>query len=365
MTIERFFSQLYDKAVYYLKATRLADLILLWIRTRSVQKVSLSTLKKFGADAYPKEEQVRLLEDIKYCAKKWRFSIIEYFKFNLKDKTEEERASFISEVNRIHYANLFNKPRNLYLFSDKFATSKKFAKYFKRECIFASSRSDLRKVEQFLLKRRVCVVKPIASSTGIGVRVLEIENDADAQNVARLIIDEYCKKPFYGAILEEKIIQDETMNKLHPQSVNTIRITTIRLNDRTVIFHPNLRIGVGSSQIDNAAQGGILAGLDAETGVVIAAQNKQGEKFVTHPDTGAQILGFQVPHWEEAKAFVKELATVIPSNRYTGWDVALTKDGWSLVEANARGQMGAQMFFHTGFKKEVLGYLRELGIRCS
>lgn len=48
-----------------------------------------------------------------------------------------------------------------------------------------------------------------------------------------------------------------------------------------------------------------------------------------------------------------ELARQIPSNRYAGWDLALTKNGWLMIEENARGQfVGWQIPMQKGFRKE-------------
>ena len=45
-----------------------------------------------------------------------------------------------------------------------------------------------------------------------------------------------------------------------------------------------------------------------------------------------------------------ELARQIPSNRYAGWDLALTKNGWLMIEGNARGQfVGWQIPMQKGF----------------
>ena len=52
---------------------------------------------------------------------------------------------------------------------------------------------------------------------------------------------------------------------------------------------------------------------------------------------------------------------MVPENRHTGWDLALTNDGWVLVEANRRTQFGFQMSLQQGFRKEINGYLKQLG----
>lgn len=57
-------------------------------------------------------------------------------------------------------------------------------------------------------------------------------------------------------ILEVLIVQSSVMEKLHPNSVNTVRIPAFRENDGTLIVMPFLRVGVGNSVVDNAGAGG-------------------------------------------------------------------------------------------------------------
>lgn len=162
--------------------------------------------------------------------------------------------------------------------------------------------------------------------------------------------------------MEELISQDDRLGRIHPQSVNTVRVPTIRLNDRTILFHPFFRVGRGESVVDNAGSGGIICALDSKTGTVIAAADEHGNKFTVHPDTKEKLIGFEIPEWDKAVEFVEALVKVVPSNRYTGWDIALTNEGWILIEANARGQWVAQIPLQQGFRKEYMQYMQELNL---
>ena len=112
-------------------------------------------------------------------------------------------------------------------------------------------------------------------------------------------------------------------------------------------------MGQGSSFVDNAGSGGVFGIVDLETGRVYAACDELGNKYEVHPDTKERIIGFVVPRWKEAVALAKELITVIPSVRWVGWDLALTDDGWVLIEGNERAQFVFQFPDRKGCRKEI------------
>lgn len=49
----------------------------------------------------------------------------------------------------------------------------------------------------------------------------------------------------------------------------------------------------------------------------------------------------------------KELAKMVPDVKYVGWDLALTENGWVMIEGNEDGQFVFQYFSHQGVAKEI------------
>ena len=142
-----------------------------------------------------------------------------------------------------------------------------------------------------------------------------------------------------SAVAEELIVQAPEMACFHPQSVNTVRFASFYDHDTFTRVMCVFRMGMDGNVVDNGGAGGICASVDPLTGVCVGPGTREnGERYQAHPNTGEQIVGFRIPHWEELIAIVEELVKVIPEQKYVGWDMALTEAGWMLVEANAWGQ---------------------------
>ena len=299
-----------------------------------------------------------LINDMIRMSSIYRYGYDEYFLYCFHNKTDKERLEFVADLDRIDIVESLNKARNQPLFDDKARTYKKYRKYYRRNQItVGGGMRDFQKLKDFLEENQRIILKPADSSCGNGVQILDIEK---IENVAETV-KSALKNNKRGLIAETLIIQTERMAKLHPQSVNTIRVTTLRMNDRIEIVHPFLRVGRGDSVVDNGGAGGLLCAIDPATGTVTHTGDELGRKFAVHPETGEPIIGFVIPKWEEAKTLARELAMVTPSNRYSGWDLALTDDGWVMVEGNARGQfVGWQIPTQVGFKQEICSLLLEI-----
>jgi len=308
------------------------------------------------------EDKRRVIDDILEMARKYRFSADEYFAYHFQGKSEEERSSFCSDLNRIDICESLNRPENLVIFNDKLQTYRRYSRYYGRDFCGVKGAGDLPALRAFVHKHSVFILKPADSSCGQGIQRVDLTACKDVEAELQKLLDAYCAGYRDGFVAEELIVQDERMSKLHPGSVNTIRVTTIRCDDGIEVLPIFVKMGRGGSLVDNAGAGGIFGAVDMENGRIIAVTDKLGNSYERHPDSDVELVGYEIPRIGEAVALAKELAMVLPENRYTGWDLALTKDGWIMVEGNARGQfVGWQISLQKGCMGEINRILCRLG----
>lgn len=347
----------------YIKETKVFRILKRKIKKkRLVNEAKLDEIiNTFITEPISEKRRRFLHSDIKEKADEYGFPPEEYFLFGLEGKPEEVLKEFVSDFEHVEIAEKMNKAKNQAIFDDKALTYKYFKQYYQRTCVFAEcSKAGAQKIRDFCEQYGDFIMKPIERAGGNGIEIVH-KND---QRALELAIDKLLKCYKYGVFIEQLIKQDETMKQLHPQSVNTVRIPTIRVNEKeTIIFHPFLRIGRGEAVVDNAGSGGIICALDKDTGIVVAARDEYGKVYETHPESNAQLLGFQVHKWKEAIDMAKKLAQVIPTNRYTGWDLALTENGWIMVEGNARGQFVWQYVTLEGCRSEIRDLFNRMDIK--
>ena len=136
-------------------------------------------------------------------------------------------------------------------------------------------------------------------------------------------------------VLEHVQAQHPDMARLHPQSVNTMRICTDLVDGQVHIAYITLKMGRGGGVCDNSGQGGILCRVDIDTGKICSpATDDYFNVYDRHPDTGIPLVGYQLPMIEEAKAMACEAAREIPEVGHVGWDMAIGPDGPAIIEGN-------------------------------
>ncbi len=232
------------------------------------------------------------------------------------------------------------------IFRQKEKTYQYFMPYFKRELIIVENERDLPVFLDFASRHSRFVIKPNDGRQGKDVRLATVHSEEERKK----IFLEICGGG--KSIIEEVIEQDPQMAAFHPQSVNTIRYVTFYHKGQLTKICAVLRMGRGGNTVDNACAGGIYAPIDLDAGVVCDyGTTHMLEKYLYHPDTGAQILGAHIPKWDELNRLVEEVAKVVPGQKQVGWDFALTEKGWVMVEANDHPMI--QFFFHRhGLRRE-------------
>ena len=281
----------------------------------------------------------------------------EFFFFQYERLSREGIHEFVPNREAARFWNSLNS-KDIYLLTcDKGQTYQFFKPFFKRDLLsFSDETTDsISSFTAFIEKHPSFIVKPTFGNYGNGVKIIKVDrSNVLSQSLFHELISEYPK----GFTVEELIKQCSELAAFHPSSVNTVRLTTVRQNNGEIyiIHRPFIRLGQGGRCVDNGGNGGIIASIDYETGIISGAIDERMNRYVVHPDSGKTILGYHIPHWENAKSFVVKLARVLPDLNYCGWDLALTDEGWVMVEANGKGlfigfQMPTQMGFHDEFEE--------------
>jgi len=174
-----------------------------------------------------------------------------------------------------------------------------------------------------------------------------------------------------NTVVQKRIVQGSFENNIFDKSVNTVRMISIKKKDANEheIVAAVQRIGTNrSAPMDNFSQGGGSAVIDLETGELSAMTcmdsfDENGERvfYDKHPDTGTQIKGEKIPHWELVKETIVMITRKLPFFNYVAWDIAITDDGIAVIETNMKSSLRVFQV-HGGMRNKYLGQkYREYG----
>ena len=312
-------------------------------------------------DAFVSKKYDSKSNDLKRLKRLLRFCYVyggvrynEFFANHFENKTWKERKRLIPCCAQNNLYIQVNSVEWLDLLEDKWKCYCIFKKYYDRDLLAVPANTIreeavLSSVVRFVEKHPFFMVKPLNSAGGKGIKMLDMTSRGK-ENL-RELFDEYPN----GFVLEERILQAEEMAVIHRHSVNTIRIQTVNYGDSIEIKWPCLRMGRGESVVDNVFMGGVFVGVDVNTGKTFGlGKDALGNSYTEHPDSRIGLDGFQIPRWKELCDVLVEMASLCPTCRVVGWDMALTENGWKMVEANYGPELIYQDVSPKGFYEDFL-----------
>ena len=164
-------------------------------------------------------------------------------------------------------------------------------------------------------------------------------------------------------LIQKKIIQHREISKLYSESVNTLRIITVKRSRTSTpeVFTCLMRIGTHlSGSVDNWAAGGLAVGIQKKGMLKKEAFYKPmyGTRVFSHPDTGIVFEGYEIPFFEEAKELAVKAHSCLENMFAIGWDVAITEEGPLLIEGNDNWEISLQQACDRPLKKEWTQIIR-------
>lgn len=275
------------------------------------------------------------------------FMPAEFFECGLDRREWGACKEFFSDLELCKVCQRMNP--EIDLFRNKLKTYERYKKYYKRRLMLVADDDAFKSFYDSVDK---LFLKPLSLSCSRGVRIVKTNEMRLSDFIAM----------YKGYLAEELIVQSEYMSEFNPSSVNTFRIATFKFPNRIEIAFTYLIIGrQGTWCCDCEHEGAIVCLIDSATGIIVKAVDLMRNQYSVHPDSGRQLIGFQIPNWEEAKKMCIELAG-LTNNRYSSWDLAATPDGWVMVEGNVYGSFGTQVITYEGVRERVMRAMAEMGV---
>lgn len=323
----------FKRILYILKRLKNMDLKAMIIKINSIHKKT-------------KKSSFFIFRDMKKCASKYGAGYIDYDLFEMYNLTDEQRDTYLTRGRNNYFVTKYCDKDYLHYFVNKNEFNEKFKDYIKRDWINVNG-TDKEKVIEFMKKHEIFMAKPNTGGCGKGIEKINIKDFNSLDEIYN-----YLAKDGNNFELEEVIIQHSEVSRIHPMSINTVRIVTVvttedgksllsipKEKQNSVKLVPHIiatyfRIGNGK-YVDNFNSGGMTAPIDENTGIVSqVAIDKQKNIYENHPLTNEHIKGFKFPYWDEVIELCKKASMEIPQMGYTGWDVAITPNGPVFVEGN-------------------------------
>ena len=303
-------------------------------------------LKNFEQDKSTKllKKQYRKLLVYRYI---YDLRASEYYLYNFENNSYKKRETFMTRHQTAKYYKVINDEKFRKILDKKNLSYEVLKQYYKRDLICITGEEDKIKLKNFVNNNTKFIIKPFDGHSGNGIEIIKKDNFKDYEELFEYLLT---KVPF---IAEELIKQSHEIGCFHEKSVNTVRVVTFQYEGDFSILWTFLRTGQGNNEVDNMGAMGVGALIDSSNGKIISdGIDWRGAKVEKHPDSKIQFKGFEIPKWDELIETVKKLASEMSEMHCVGWDLALTNDGWVLVEGNARPQcVTIQTFTKKGYKK--------------
>lgn len=193
--------------------------------------------------------------------------------------------------------------------------------------------------------------KPFDGILGRGAFSLQVVRGQPFINGRLITLDDLQARLNGRYLLQERIVQHHDLLRLHPPSVNALRVITVLEEGAARLFSTHLRVGANGEPTNSfSTGGGVAVRIDETTGKLIGRGLKRGQFVDRHPDTGVRFDGYEVPFFSEAVTLACRIHEDLRFFHSVGWDVAITPTGPLFIEGNDNWGGGITMALEPDFK---------------
>ena len=152
-----------------------------------------------------------------------------------------------------------------------------------------------------------------------------------------------------AALIEPLIIADPALADIVPEGLPDLRVISLHHTPLMAMVRLPTNESDGKANLHQRAIG---AGIDMETGRITRAVVK-GTPITHHPDTGVNLIGFEIPGWTRVLELASRCGPAVGLG-YCGADIVLdVNEGPLVIEVNAHPGIEIQNINQEGLKARI------------
>jgi len=301
---------------------------------------------------------------------------IQYFHFFDFEKQENwnQRHLYLYHKSFVHVLNLLNSDsgKEAELLNDKH----QFFNFCQQEHIptpkvFGTiSQKKITWYQNISQTPQSFIIKPFNGSKGKGFNRFLYDSKNKTYNSASG--EQYSTNEIFKIVIEESdkrnddfIIQEcldnhYAIGKICNNALATIRILSIKtIQNEILFFRPILQLPQGKNLLNYFHKGNDAYIINLESGIVES-------KLLRKNEIETKSINLKIPFWQEAKNSLLHLHKKLENTTLIGWDVAITNDGYFVLEGNLHPSLDIHQkspytpFINSKFYKIVISKLMDI-----
>lgn len=137
----------------------------------------------------------------------------------------------------------------------------------------------------------------------------------------------------------QPVVENHPFFDVLSPNLATVRLVVLVFDNQVNLAFSVLKIPAGQNVVDSAVRkGNYVCEVDGKDGGRIVSIVTTGpliaKRSEVFPPTGADIIGQKIPYWDEVMRMAAQAASVFSPVRLQSIDVAITKEGPSIIEVN-------------------------------
>lgn len=174
------------------------------------------------------------------------------------------------------------------------------------------------------------IFKSILSNFGNGIYIINKKNNSiDIEGPNKTL-------ELNNFLIQSYIDQHEDLSRFNASSLNSIKIISVKHNNKIDILSAILKISTNEKSITNSIhQGGTCIGITSDGKLLeygTYLKNKSIEK--EHPISHIKYKNYQIPYWNKILNMIKDLHNKLPEFDYISWNIGISKKGPVIIGIN-------------------------------